>query len=175
MIIHVVPTTESWVPRLFLWHASLSSTFAVDQFPENTPKRWEAIALYLEHHCEQNECLTTLQLQTLIMKLAILGVSVSVQRRYWIGIAMQTIGSDTSVLPYSVLIFKSAVHAFVIYTRWKSPLKPLILTQPISTCCDSNIQIRKRPSFPIVYTRNDTFVAASYHGQMSKMQKIILS
>ena len=28
--------------------------FAVDHFPENTPKRWEAIALYLEHHHEQN-------------------------------------------------------------------------------------------------------------------------
>ena len=54
----------------------------------------------------------------------------------------------------------------------KSPLKPLILTPPVSTCCDSNIQIRNRPSFPIVYTRNGTFVAASYHGQCQKCKRL---
>jgi len=69
------------------------------------------------------KCLTPLQLPTLIMKLAILGVSVSVQRRYiFTGSALQCKElAQILVLPYSVLIFKTAVHACVIYTRWKIP------------------------------------------------------
>ena len=44
-----------------------------------------------------------------------------------------------------------------------SALKPLVISPKISVCCDTRIQIRNRPSFPLVYTSTGTYIAASYH------------
>ena len=44
-----------------------------------------------------------------------------------------------------------------------SPLKPQILTPTVSNCCDCRLTPRNRPSFPLIYTSTETYIAASYH------------
>ena len=39
----------------------------------------------------------------------------------------------------------------------------LILTPPVSNCCDCRLTPRYRPSLPLVYTSTGTYTAASYH------------
>ena len=50
----------------------------------------------------------------------------------------------------------------------KIPIKPIILLPPVQKCCDEPLMIRNRPSFPIVYTRNGTSIAALFSGECKK-------
>ena len=81
---------------------------------------------------------------------------------------------STNNLPISSHITHTSLTMWSNYshTDRKSPLKPIILTPPISQCCDSTLISRNRPSFPIVYTTMGTYIAASYHSICCHCSKV---
>ena len=148
--------------------------FAVEHFPENTPKRWEAIALYLEYHHEQNSDQIFDTFTISHSEACNTGSKRKCSKEIFNGTALQCkeLAHILQFYPTLYLSLKEQYMPLLSTPDRKSPLKPLILTPPITTCCDSNILIRNRPSFPIVYTRNGTFVAASYHGHCQKCKRL---
>ena len=50
----------------------------------------------------------------------------------------------------------------------RNALKHIILIPPVKECCGLPIIIRSRPSFPLVYTTQGTFVAALFNGECRK-------
>ena len=148
--------------------------FAVEHFPENTPKRWEAIALYLEYHHEQNSDQIFDTFTISHPEACNTGSKRKCSKEIFNGTALQC-KELAHILQFYPTLYSSLKEQYMPLLSTpdrKSPLKPLILTPPITTCCDSNILIRNRPSIPIVYTRNGTFVAASYHGHCQKCKRL---
>ena len=54
----------------------------------------------------------------------------------------------------------------------KDAFKPIVLLPSKLTCCGSNITIRNRPSFPIVYTSEGTNVTTSFNGNCKTCTKV---
>ena len=135
--------------------------FALDHYPDNVPKRWEAIAAYIELMKPDSDCEQDLETFTLTysnppkrIKKAFTGTADECK---------QLTAIIMSCYPYLIDNVKQRYHPLLSNPDRKSPLKPVILTPPISRCCDSNLYCRNRPSFPIVYTTTGTYIAASYH------------
>ena len=162
--------------KFVLTYLQLSALlFALDHFPENTPKRWEAIALYLDLACrtDQTEYCPEITLNEILLSSSVpspksrkVTFSGSPKQCKEIVIILRTF--------YLVLCesLKKLYAPFISTPDRISALKPLILTPSTSVCCDAHIQTRNRPSFPTVYTSTGTYVAASCHGQCSKCNTV---
>ena len=141
--------------------------FALNHFPETLPKRWETISLYVGLCCQQE----------VLESGGSLSVSVEVTkesaepskrrtRRSFSGHAKECKEIAAILKTEYALLCTSTEHLYqplLTAPDISSPLKPLILTPPVSTCCGSRLTLRNRPSFPLVYTSSGTYIAASYH------------
>lgn len=68
------------------------------------------------------------------------------------------------IFEFSEAFMANILHSYVE----KTALRHIILLPHETICCGESIVIRNRPSFPIVYTSNGTFVAALFHGECRK-------
>ena len=142
--------------------------FALNHFPEALPKRWDTISLYVGLCCKSEKSVSNYSDV----------VSVSVEIRSEGEPAKKKTRKSFSGLPneckyqqfFNVAIMPACYSTKILYQPLlcapdiSSLIKPLILIPPVSTCCNSKITLRNRPSFPIVYTLSGTYIAVSYHG-----------
>ena len=144
--------------------------FALDHYPENTPRRWEAIAAYIEIMKPDAGYEEDLETFTLTYSNAPKRI-----KKVFTGSAnecQQLAIILKSYYPYLVNNVKQLYRPLLSNADRNSPLKPIILTPPISQCCDSTLISRNRPSFPIVYTTMGTYIAASYHSICCHCRKV---
>ena len=138
--------------------------FGLEHFPENTPKRWEAIALYLEHvNNDSVSDMCTLCVDTDE------ATDTSSGSRKKTKAAFTGSAQDCKTLAAASL--KELYRPLFASPDKKCPLKPLILTPPVRHCCGHNLHIRNRPCFPLVYTTTGTYIAASYHGNCTSCNR----
>lgn len=63
---------------------------------------------------------------------------------------------------------ESAIKDSLLSYVSKTALKSIILLPPVKVCCVELIIIRNRPSYPLVYTTDGTYVAALFNGECRK-------
>ena len=63
------------------------------------------------------------------------------------------------------LLLKRDLYLRLFKKSGKSAFKPVILLPTKTQCCGKKIKIDSRPSFPLVYTMQGTYVGALFHGQ----------
>lgn len=104
--------------------------FALDHYPDNAPKRWEAIAAYIELMKPDSDCEQDLETFTLTysnppkrIKKAFTGTADECK---------QLTAIIMSCYPYLIDNVKQRYHPLLSNPDRKSPLKPVILTPPIS-------------------------------------------
>ncbi len=154
---------------------------ALEHFPENTPKRWDAIATYIAlmqpSACSSDNTGMDKVIECCIEEVAIDSKSNTSHKRSKRVFSATTTDCKelTNILQSSYLhIFRAMRDQYQpLYSTpdRSSPLKPIVLTPPIDTC-SSHIKLSYRASSPIVYTINGTFIAASYHGTCTKCNKV---
>jgi len=116
--------------------------FALDHYPDNVPKHWEAIAAYIELMKPDSDCEQDLETFTLTysnppkrIKKAFTGTANECK---------QLAAIIMSCYPYLIDNVKQRYHPLLSNPDRKSPLKPVILTPPISRCCDSNLYSQQK-------------------------------
>lgn len=63
------------------------------------------------------------------------------------------------------LLLKCDLYSRLFKKSGKSAFKPIILLPTKLQCCEKKIKMDSRPSFPVVYTMQGTYVGALFHGQ----------
>ena len=146
--------------------------FALDHFPANNPRRWEAIASYIEMLTQKDEDVTGLELFDMYLTQT---TATKRSKRVFTG-SPQECRDLTNIIhtsyPHIISTVKQLYQPLLSNPDRKSPLKPLVLTPPLSACCGSTFTLRNRPAFPIVYTNSGTYIAASYHGNCTACKKV---
>ncbi len=179
MCLLIIPSTTCLqlmaLTTLLVNYLQLSAfLFGLEHFPNNTPKRWEAISIYLgllqpsvSEESEQRimECFT-------IECSHSLGNSKGKKKK------RQFSGTPNDCKDLEHIITCNHSHVLeCIKQQYRplystpdrtSPLKPLVLTPPVQSCCSLAVRLTYRSSFPIVYTTRGTYIAASYHGNCTK-------
>lgn len=149
--------------------------FALNYFPEALPKRWEAIAVYVGL-CSQLLSETACRGGTSISVEVVDRAGDEQVRKK----TRQNFSGSSKECKQVANIINDVKYADVCSSTeffYKpllsnpditSPLKPIILVPPVLQCCELRLAIRNRPSFPLVFTKAGTYIAASYHGQCQK-------
>lgn len=136
---------------------------ATKHVPQCTPKRWDLISTIV-CDCVNNEneipLASTLQLhiqETEGVKYKNFDKSPSCCKE-----AVRIICSKYKQLfDDSLTLIQDTLISYVD----KTALKRIILLPPVKECCAEPILIRNRPSFPLVFTTQGTFVAALFSGE----------
>lgn len=134
-----------------------SFLFAVSHFPEGTPNRFELVAEFVRGQPkEENASLMKVCLNDgerknpkhlpLTEKTNCRTVFKVVHTKY-------------------PLLLKRDLYSRLFKKSGKSAFKPVILLPTKTQCCGKKIKIDSRPSFPLVYTMQGTYVGALFHGQ----------
>ena len=140
-------------------------TFASRLIPERTPKRWDLISTFVSDSmvCDNGDspdidlCRSE---QTGSTKSRKFNKS-AIDCKQVASILSQ---SFPGTLRHSDEVFESILSTYPERTA----LKHIVLVPPIKDCCGEPIIIRSRPSFPLVYTSQGTYVAAVFHGECRK-------
>ena len=153
---------------------------ALNHFPEALPKRWETISIYvgLCSHLLSEDATHQSNPDILVeVYEQVEGAEPAKQkkRRKFSGNSKECkeVAAIIRTTRYAdmcrttELLYQPLLSTPII----SSPLKPMILTPHVMDCCESRIAIRSRPSFPLVYTKTGTYIAASYHGHCQKCGK----
>ena len=141
-----------------------SLVFALEHFPEKTPLRWSLIAKYVGESKFDDK-----------IKIRIGGTLKPKS-----GEAEKFNPTPDQCKTVSQWLTKNHPELLESYDerepffKWseKDAFKPIVLLPRKLTCCGSSINIRNRPSFPIVYTGHGTKVAASFNGNCKTCKKI---
>lgn len=63
------------------------------------------------------------------------------------------------------LLLKRDLYSRLFKKSGKSAFKPIILLPTKTQCCGKKVKMDSRPSFPLVYMMQGTYVGALFHGQ----------
>ena len=136
--------------------------FATKNIPDRTPKRWDLVSKFVSDNTDESSP----EIQVLLSG----------------GSEIRTIQHTPThfrefyrSLCQSWLVISQCSEA-VLHTRLgaypdKSGLKHLVLLPAVQECCSTTTVIRNRPSFPLVYTTQGTFVAAMYIAECKRCSK----
>ena len=139
--------------------------FALNHCPENTPSHWEVIAMVKPDAGYEDD-----------LKIFILTYSNAPKciKKVFTGSANQCQQYHKVILPIPQWQNQAVIYwPLLSNADRKSPLKPIIITPPISQCWDSTPTCRNRLLFPIVYTTTCTYITASYHRSVITVAKYI--
>lgn len=132
--------------------------FVVRKIPPKTPNRWESISAYVKEAVQSQTADSNKLVLTIGEGRKIANFSAT---RDMCKTAWDIISKDH---PYvSNIDFDQLLHC----KHCSHDIKPIILLPPYTSCieCGSNIGIRNRPTFPVVYTEVGPYVGALYSGQ----------
>ena len=134
--------------------------FARNHFPDGTPNRWELVAEFVRAQEKLSQAGPTISF------------SCNGQQNFTsVKHLNLTKIDDCRTLDrlitnnYSKIFQRDLIHSLCRSSAGKSAIKPVILLPPIVQCCDRKIKMDSRPSFPLLYTVNGTYVGALFHGQ----------
>ena len=141
-------------------------SFASRLLPEHTPKRWELVSKLVNDYMIDDD-------QT--SPAVAIGVHMDMDGKQSVRSFNRTADDckqATQILSQQypgTLGFSEEKLKDVLSTYpEKIALKHIILTPQIGECCGEPIVIRSRPSFPLVYTTQGTFIAALFNGECRK-------
>lgn len=127
--------------------------YAVRHFVEGTPNRWELITKFVSEQPKISGC-PDVCLGNGTGKTVFINSKTNCEKVFRI---------LRDVCPE---VLKNADYSRILYTNTgRNPFKPVLLIPPIRVCCERNISMDIRCSFPLVYTMNGTFVGAMFHGR----------
>ena len=137
-------------------HTTLSEltslTFAMRHIPDRTPKRWDLVNTFISDG-NTDKCSLQIQLphgNTLVKKSKDYKALWAHINQCW-----------PDFHEYSDEMLQSRMGSYPD----KSGLKHILLLPSVKECCFKPVIIRNRPSFPLVYTMQGTFVAAMYSAE----------
>lgn len=139
---------------------------ATKHIPERTPKRWDLISTLvsgaspLEESCDENKS------PNVVLKVS------DGARVNFFDKSPASCKDVVSVMctKYNEMFdcSETVVRDILLSYVGKTALKSIILLPQAKKCCGEPILIRNRPSFPLVYTMQGTFVAALFNGECRK-------
>ena len=146
--------TGSKIPRSGESQLKLSELstlcFAARHIPERTPKKWELVSKFVFDNADQ----VSPDVQLTFGR----SLPTPIQRSpHELKDIHRTLCSEWKNCSTDCLLqMKMGVYSD------RSALKSLVLLPSTKECCDTPTIIRNRPTFPLVYTMQGTFVAAMY-------------
>ena len=142
-------------------HEELNSfLFGIGHFQEGTPNRFQLVAELVRSQPKE--------LNTVTPSVCLGG---SIEKN---GEHLHLTDKTNCTTVFKVLqtkfpsLLKRDLNSRLFKHSGRSAFKPVILLPAKTHCCGKNIKMDNRPSFPLVYTMQGTYVGALFHGQCDK-------
>jgi hypothetical protein len=139
-------------------------SYASRLIPDRTPKRWELVSTLVSDYVTEDDR------NSPNVHLSAENTVKSSPRQFNQSAAdcKQVAQIISEKYPGTLEHSDEEVKAFLSNYPEKIALKHIVLIPPVKECCGMPIIIRSRPSFPIVYTMQGTFIAAVFNGECRK-------
>ena len=137
--------------------------FATKNIPDRTPKRWDLVSKFVSDNTDESSP----EIQVLLSggsEIRTIQHTPTHFREFYRSLCQSW--------PVISQCSEAVLHRLGAYPD-KSGLKHLVLLPAVQECCSTTTVIRNRPSFPLVYTTQGTFVAAMYIAECKRCSKKI--
>ena len=138
-----------------------SFLFAIGHFPEGTPNRFELVAEFVRSQPREGNAPSP----TVCLSSSKHGKT---EKRLPLTEKTNCRTAFKLVQAKYPSLFQRDLNSRLFKNSGKSAFKPIMLLPFKTQCCGKNIKMDNRPSFPLVYTMNGTYVGALFHGQCDK-------